>query len=67
MKILVWVQGGGTERLTVRFRAGETPSHRNQEEGPFTMKAEQTIDKSVQAGRATQIAATVTTSIVAFM
>jgi hypothetical protein len=31
------------------------------------MKAEQTIDKSVQAGRATQIAAMVTTGLVAFM
>jgi hypothetical protein len=31
------------------------------------MKAEQAIDKSVGAGRATQIAAMVTTSIVAFM
>ncbi|MCU1223635.1 MAG: hypothetical protein JWQ42_1728 [Edaphobacter sp.] len=31
------------------------------------MNAEQTIDKSVQAGRATQIAATVTTGLVAFM
>ena len=31
------------------------------------MKAEHTIDKSVQAGRATQIAAMVTTGLVAFM
>ena len=31
------------------------------------MKAQQTIDKSVQAGRATQIAAMVTTVLVAFM
>jgi hypothetical protein len=31
------------------------------------MKAEQTIDKSVQAGRATQIAAMITTGPVAFM
>jgi hypothetical protein len=31
------------------------------------MKAEQTIDKSVRAGRATQIAAMVTTGLVAFM
>jgi uncharacterized membrane protein YphA (DoxX/SURF4 family) len=31
------------------------------------MKAEQTIDKSVQAGRATQIAAMVITGVVAFM
>jgi uncharacterized membrane protein YphA (DoxX/SURF4 family) len=31
------------------------------------MKAEQTIDKSVQSGRATQIAAMVTTGLVAFM
>jgi uncharacterized membrane protein YphA (DoxX/SURF4 family) len=31
------------------------------------MKAEQTIDKSVQAGRAIQIAAMVTTGLVAFM
>jgi uncharacterized membrane protein YphA (DoxX/SURF4 family) len=31
------------------------------------MKAEQTIDKSVHAGRATQIAAMVTTGLVAFM
>jgi uncharacterized membrane protein len=31
------------------------------------MKAEQTIDKSVQAGRAIQIAAMVTTGVVAFM
>jgi uncharacterized membrane protein YphA (DoxX/SURF4 family) len=31
------------------------------------MKAEQTIDKSVQAGRATQIAAMITTGLVAFM
>ena len=31
------------------------------------MKAEQTIDKSMQAGRATQIAAMATTGLVAFM
>jgi uncharacterized membrane protein YphA (DoxX/SURF4 family) len=31
------------------------------------MKTEQTIDKSVQAGRATQIAAMITTVVVAFM
>ena len=31
------------------------------------MKTEQTIDKSVQAGRATQIAAMITTGVVAFM
>ena len=31
------------------------------------MKAEQAIDKSMQASRATQIAATVTTGVVAFM
>ena len=31
------------------------------------MKTEQTIDKSVQAGRATQIAAIITTVVVAFM
>ena len=31
------------------------------------MKAEQTIDKSVQAGRATQIAAMLTTGLIAFM
>jgi uncharacterized membrane protein YphA (DoxX/SURF4 family) len=41
--------------------------YKPQEEVPFNMKAEHTTDKPARASRATQIAAMVTTGIVAFM
>jgi uncharacterized membrane protein YphA (DoxX/SURF4 family) len=52
----------------VRFYLAERPYHRNRKERiTFNMKAEQAIDKPVRAGRATQIAAMVTTGLLAFM
>jgi uncharacterized membrane protein YphA (DoxX/SURF4 family) len=54
--------------MIVRFRTVEKaiPSQPKDEEA-FTMKAKQTVDKSVRAGRATQVAAMATTVLVAFM
>jgi uncharacterized membrane protein YphA (DoxX/SURF4 family) len=50
--------------------SGSAPAkaiHRNRKRRIFTMNTKQSIDKSAQAGRATQIAAMVTTGVVAFM
>jgi hypothetical protein len=59
---------GGTGWLNVRFRTGEGPAYRNRKMRIlFAMRTEQTVDKSVHASRATQIAAMLTTGLVAFM
>ena len=80
MKVLASGAAGGTGRLIVRFRPRSvlnSVAHKSrlnaerfrpfkpQEEDPFNMKAEHTIDKPARAGRATQMAAMVITGLVA--
>ena len=67
MKVLVLGATGGTGRLIVRFHLAKGHPIVSAREDLLMMKAEQTTDKPMRAGRATQIASMVITGIVSFM